>query len=134
MKYFTFLPEFHNPIRQRVKRSTIRGKAKVTIGERFALRYWTARPYGSPMGFLGTAHCHGVWPIGIALDRFLVPCHCNHPLWLIRMSNDAFAHMEGFADWAALRKHFIRKHRIDQKPLEDVILTYWSEAFVEGAP
>lgn len=127
MNYYTFLPGFHTPIRQRVKRSTIRGKAKVRVGDQFALRYWTGRPYGSPMGFLGTATCLYVCEIKISPDGFHLHMHlgeaCPVPLEL-----DGFSRCEGFTDWAHLRAWFTEKHRIDRKPLSGV-LTYWGETF-----
>lgn len=109
MKYFTFQPRFHPAIIGSIKRSTIRPKQKVKVGERFALRFWTGSPYRSKMGLLGTAECCEVsriiiGPGGIAVND----CHADaEPVALqegFRSANDMNAwflanHGEVFVGW-----------------------------------
>jgi hypothetical protein len=103
VKYFTFQPQFHQSILAGVKTSTIRPKQKIKPGERFALRFWTGKPYRSPMGFLGTAECLAVArfsidPFGIKLDGK----YYNH--------EGRLAKQEGFESVAAMRQWFADNH------------------------
>lgn len=127
MNYFTFQPQFHDLIRQRVKTSTIRGKAKVKLGERFALRYWIGAPYRSKMGTLGTAVCCEVSPIrlwcGAPIEAFIA----GHSLSAERYS--ALAEQEGFGDAAAMSAWFLSAHEM---PFHG-ILTRWDPATFEAA-
>lgn len=125
MKYYTFLPQFHQAIRKCVKVSTIRGKAKVKTGERFALRFWTGRPYGSPMGWLGTAVCTDV--LGIVISRHQPGDWIRFEISGIELTYGArelLAADEGFADGEAMASHFLNHHTL---PLSGV-LTRWDPA------
>lgn len=139
MKYYTFLPRFHDAIRQGIKVSTIRQKTKVKVGERFALRFWTGRPYGSPMGILGTAVCTAVLPIHIPIGPdprdttgMLYPifCVCRFVIdgkILGPDDREALAKDEGFTDAEDMGDHF---HRFGKLPLSGV-LTRWDPASLE---
>lgn len=134
MRYYTFLPRFHDPIRQGVKVSTIRQKTKVKVGERFALRFWTGRPYGSPMGILGTAVCTAVLPISIPIGPdprdstgmlFPIFAVCRFVIDGKTLGPDeraALAKDEGFKDAEDMGNHFLRACKL---PLTGV-LTRWN--------
>lgn len=127
MNYHTFLPQFHPLILDGSKTTTIRGSTRVKPGERFALRHWTARPYGSPMGFLGTALCvdvHGVslYPEACATTHGATGNITNRPHQL-----DAVARVDGFPSWTALVEHFGKR-----LPFHGVRIV-WRD-FVAGAP
>jgi len=103
MKYFTFQPQFHAAIIAFTKRSTIRPKQKVKVGERFALRFWTGSPYRSKMGMLGTATCREVsrfiiGPNGMGINDCLV------------QNESALAEQEGFRSCTDMRAWFLANH------------------------
>lgn len=125
MKYHTFLPQFHALILAETKRTTLRGSTRVKPGERFALRCWTARPYGSPMGFLGTAMCSNVQRV--SLSSRSVVCSDERVQWADSERIEEFARLDGFPSWAALVEHFGKR-----LPFEGVRIS-WSD-FAAGAP
>ena len=122
MKYHTFLPQFHPLILAGSKTTTIRGSTRVKPGERFALRNWTARPYGSPMGFLGTAQCTSVREAHVSFEGVQFG-------WGIWPDRDAVARADGFADWIAMRDHFGKR-----LPFSGVLIAWDPQTFVAGAP
>lgn len=103
MKYFTFQSQFHQPIIDGVKRSTIRPKQKIQAGERFALRYWMFKPYRGPMGILGTAMCGSVHKIVINQEHVWI----NGQLFY---EEERLAQQEGFASIRKMRNWFIENH------------------------
>jgi hypothetical protein len=113
MKYYTFLPQFHEAILNGTKISTMRQKPKVKVGEKFALRYWTGKPYRSKQGTLGVAVCTGVYEVLIDLDPSGNPVVAN---MAADNAGDMFLHaesiatVEGFASAADMVEHF-QKHR-----------------------
>lgn len=131
MNYFTFKPRFHYAIQGFTKQSTIRAKAKVKVGEVFACRYWTGRPYNSLMGTLGTAECLAVCHVDIATTGFLLRVLDGDKSLHDIHDPDVFAHMEGFNDWSDLQRWFINEHHILRKPLTGV-LTYWGATFQQA--
>jgi len=118
MKYHTFLPQFHAGILAGTKTQTLRGSTRVSIGDRFALRHWTGRPYGSPMGHLGTAMAVGVGRV--SLDEYGLLSGCTE-------DPEQFAKRDGFDSWAALVAHFGKR-----LPFDGVAIR-WA-GFVAGAP
>lgn len=122
MKYHTFIPKFHDLIRQRSKQTTIRGRTLVKPGETFALRHWTGKAYRSPMGILGTAFCEYVHPIEIGSDGVLLN-------GFIAVDPDTLARRDGFASWASMRDHFIAAHGL---PFVGVLIT-WGDTFQPSA-
>lgn len=127
MKYHTFMPQFHPLILAGTKTTTIRGSTRVKEGERFALRCWTGRPYGSPMGWLGTATCSHISDVRLESDTFHLSCgtfgqSTNYPHHL-----DHFARLDGFRDWSALVEHFGKR-----LPFTGVRIS-WTD-FVPGKP
>lgn len=123
MKYYTFQEQFHQPILNLDKFSTIRGKAKVEPGERFALRYWTGKPYNSKMGFLGTAVCTVVLPLKIYRCCIKIEKYSpvKSPMYL--------AQMEGFKNSTAMFDWFAKNHGL---PFTGV-LTIWDRATFKPA-
>jgi hypothetical protein len=142
MKYYTFLPRFHDAIRAGTKYSTIRGKEKVKPGERFALRNWTGTAYRSPMGFLGTAVCQRVCPIAVGehffrLDSLVDLFHsayASKTQWSLDELENAFARMEGFPTWFDFLEHFADRGATDENPFKGVLTIWDPKSFVEGAP
>ena len=123
MKYHTFLPQFHPQILALTKHSTIRAKRKVEVGERFALRHWTGKPYRSPMGWLGSAVCCGVYRIAIQHGAVLSEDG------VYPVQNWRFAKMEGFSSYREFLDHFHKHHG----PIFSGVLTIWDPAsFVPG--
>lgn len=100
MKYFTFLPRFHPQILAGIKCMTIRRQGKVQIGERFALRFWTGKPYRSRMGILGTATCTRRHTVVIDEGLFTWD---NRQLFVIP---DWIAEADGFATGSDMFDHF----------------------------
>jgi hypothetical protein len=122
VKYYTFLPRFHGLILDGSKCSTIREKPKAKVGERFALRFWTGRPYGSPMGFLGTAICQKVQPIRIAYSDSGRPIHLDG--WLLKPDDaNAVAVRDGFENGEALMRYF----EAAKKFHVEMVLTTWTD-------
>lgn len=122
MKYHTFLPKFHDLIRQKSKQTTIRGRTLVKPGETFALRHWIGKAYRSPMGILGTAFCEYVHPIEIGSDDVLLN-------GFIAVDLDTLARRDGFASWAAMRDHFIAARGL---PFVGVLIA-WGDTFQPSA-
>lgn len=123
MRYYTFQPQFHQPIRDLIKISTIRPKEKVKVGERFALRYWIDKPYRSKMGILGTAVCVEVSPINIdVVDH--VEITIADELIDSDDASECFARQEGFIDLKDLLGWF---HTSNGFPFNG-ILTRWDPA------
>lgn len=105
MKYHTFLPRFHDLIRQGSKQTTIRGRTLVKPGEVFALRYWTGKAYRSPMGILGTATCQTVMDICVSYSDTGRPVTVQGVL-LTPTVADILAVRDGFENAASLMRHF----------------------------
>ncbi len=127
MNYFAFQPQFHDLIRQRVKLSTIRGKAKVKVGERFALRMWTGAAYRSKMGMLGTAVCVEVSPIVVHVGKAAPYVVDGLPLDSEQIK--ALAVQEGFPNKFEMLDWFQYTHEM---PFHG-ILTRWDPATFEAA-
>lgn len=124
MKYHTFLPKFHDQIRQRLKQTTIRGRTLVKPGEVFALRHWTGKAYRSPMGILGTATCLSVDRIEISTEDALVGGYIMADL-------GGMARRDGFASWAEMRDYFLSARGL---PFTGVLIA-WGETFLaDGDP
>jgi hypothetical protein len=104
MKYRTFVGQFHPRIRTGLKVSTIRSKAWCEQGERVALRYWTGRPYRSPMAILGTAVV--VHVSDVLIDRDGAYMRNVNTKELQRYPSDMLAMQEGFGSWVAMRYWF----------------------------
>lgn len=138
MKYYTFLPEFHQAILNKTKASTIRLKPKVEPGERFALRFWSDKPYRSKMGFLGTALCSKV--LGVSVGDGIVSLHERNPHRFIGdpvkiisspVGLKNFSDMEGFSDPESMFSWFAENHG----PIFFGILTVWDrQSFIPGPP
>jgi hypothetical protein len=103
VRYKTFLPRFHHLIRAKIKDTTIRERAGLIVGERFALRYWTGKAYRSPMGWLGTAHCLCIVPIRL-FDGDVVTVDGTSISQAHLLDNLAIR--DGFRDWSEMREHF----------------------------
>lgn len=126
MNYLTFQSQFHALVLSGAKVTTIRGSSKVKPGERFALRYWTGRPYGSKQGTLGTATCLDVEPIEI---------HCSLDIISKRTSlkiigdlgectpgeTEAIARSDGFESAASMLQWFTDHHEL---PLRGKLITW----------
>lgn len=103
MRYFTFQKQFHQPIIDLSKRSTIRPKKKLQPGERFALRYWMFKPYRGPMGILGTARCISVCKFD--LDPNSIWINGDKLEWESMLANQ-----EGFRSIVQMREWFSANH------------------------
>jgi hypothetical protein len=124
MNYYTFLPQFHRAILDGTKTSTIRRKPKVKVGETFALRFWTGKPYASPMGVLGYAKCSLVIDITIERDCFKDICvFTRRPPKGMNMFLDhgILAHGEGFSCPTEMFAHFEKHHGLPYRGF----LTRW---------
>lgn len=118
MNYYTFLPQFHEPILKGLKESTIRRNPKVKVAEVFALRFWTGKPYASPMGVLGYARCTHVREITIAdVDGMGVCAYVLRPFKNTVVFLDVFhlARYEGFSSFQEMVEHFNRHHGLPYK-------------------
>ncbi len=124
MKYHTFLPKFHDLIRQRSKQTTIRGRTLVKPGETFALRHWTGKAYRSPMGVLGTATCQSLHSIVVCEDGIRTQRVGSLDDYRIA-DHEQIALRDGFASWSAMRDHFIAAHGL---PVVGVLIT-WGDTF-----
>lgn len=151
MKYYIIDPQFHKPTLDRIKTSTIRGKAKVRVGERFALRFWTGRPYDSKMGTLGTAVCTEVSEIVLQAPVLREPepgafekrTHELLTTWSFlahingrQQTTDGIRDLalcEGFPSVRMMGLWFKDHHKIHQRPMS-AILTRWNPATFEVAP
>lgn len=69
MRVITFQPRFHQAIRNGVKTSTIRLKARCKGGDELSLRAWTGKPYRSKQAELMRAECVRVTPITLMFDE-----------------------------------------------------------------
>lgn len=128
MKYRTFQPQFHAPIRAGTKISTIRGKPWAQVGERVALRYWTGSAYRSPMGILGTAVVDLVAPFEIdILDGVEVVVDGKS---LDQEGFDALATQEGFPSSGEMGRWFYTTHKM---PFRGT-LTRWDPRTLEMPP
>lgn len=102
MKYHTFLPRFHPLILSGQKTTTFRGSTRVRDGEDFAARCWTARPYGSPMGWLGVCRSASVLPAAIRPNSLSLAAETITSAAIL----DVLARLDGFADWSEMIAHF----------------------------
>jgi hypothetical protein len=125
MKYRTFHPQFHEPIRKGIKTSTIRDKRWCDMGERVAFRYWEGLPYRSKMGIIGSAVVTEVCDFRIdILDG--VEIHVDG----IELSEDDFDNLalqEGFEDSGTMGLWFYNNHKM---PFRGV-LTKWDPKTLE---
>lgn len=132
MKYFTFQPQFHQLIRDGVKRSTIRGKAKVKVGERFALRMWTGKPYRSKMGIIGTAIAVQVCPVSIHIGIGMPMAFIVDGQVLTGERARSLAIQEGFHGAGDMAQWFYDAHRKGM-PFKG-IMTRWECVLIENNP
>jgi hypothetical protein len=135
VNYYTFLPQFHAPILDGTKISTIRRKPKVKVGEVFALRFWTGKPYASPMGVLGYAKCSLVVDITIERDCFKGLCvFARRPPKGMNMFFDhsVLAREEGFSSPTDMFAHFEKHHGLPYRGC----LTMWTQVYhgCKGVP
>lgn len=132
MKYHTFLPKFHDLIRQRSKQTTIRGRTLVKPGETFALRHWTGKAYRSPMGILGTATCQSLHRFTFCGDGMLMAGMEPAAGWWAVKGPDAerVAVRDGFASLEAMREHFLAAGHV--LPFSGLLIT-WGDTFKPSA-
>jgi len=122
MKYYTFNSQFNAPILNRIKVSTIRSHAKVSPGERFALRHWLDEPHRTSPCWLGSAVCVRVRRIRIWCNRHMSVEIDGKMLNFEEVSR--LAYHEGFIDRYTMEQWFMEKHNIEVKPL-NAVLTEW---------
>ena len=147
MNFLTFKPQFHDSIRALVKTSTIRRSTKLKAGERFALRTWTGRPYGSKMGTLGTAVVIDVQHIELHARRTSVETFLDRRTdellatyrFEVRIGGgpilqngqlETLATREGFHSMRQMELWFKNNHTIHRTPLIGVLIR-WDPATFE---
>ena len=97
-----FRREFVPLILDGTKGLTIRKKARLKPGERFAMRYWSGAPYRSKQVEFATATAWIVEPIKISMLRIESPRG--------ELSRRFIARKDGFKGWAAMRSFFNQTH------------------------
>lgn len=118
MKYLTFLPRFHDPVRSGRKTSTIRPSARIRPGERFGLRYWDGKPYGKgvAMSYLSTATCATVEDIEV-FPAMRSPSVKINGLFQSNENIEALALREGFSSTDDFMQYFLDQGRLIQGKL-----------------
>ena len=104
MTVLTFLPRFHDQVRDGRKPNTIRAPRKrpIHVGDRLSLRRWTGRPYNSKQEVLREAVCTRLHLVTIWPDRVEKGAEViDTPEGL-----HDFARSDGFKDWPDMRTHF----------------------------
>ena len=121
MKYRTFQAQFHQPVRDGTKISTIRGSVWCKVGERVGLRHWQGEPYKSHQGTLATAVVDQVASVYLCDEGPEVDGQIVHA--------DDLAKQEGFASWAEMHAWFDKAHGL---PYTGVITRWDPSTLVLG--
>lgn len=106
-----FMPEFHEAVRTYRKRMTLRppGKQDFRPGDLLVLRGWSGKPYRSPqvhlgVGVLTAVDVVRVWRGGVIGAGWEAEAGS--------LSLEAFAQLDGFAGWEAMRAFFQARYAL----------------------
>lgn len=125
MRVILFQPQFANQVEARIKRQTIRQRARCKEGDELSLRKWSDRPYASKQQKLGDSEiCKSVHPVTISLAS---GGDGNPDSLQIRVDGqivqdaDAFARADGFHSAAIMREWFESTHGL---PFSGELITW----------
>lgn len=128
MRVITFQPRFHDPIRQGIKRSTIRKQGKrppPKIGDLLSLRTWTGIPYRSKQATLSEQPCAGVRPIELGLSNLGIWQVSRRNMLLTAAERRELALVEGFASDTDMQHWFVTNHKLAPGKQIEAIQIEW---------
>jgi hypothetical protein len=114
MRVILFQPQFADQVEARIKRQTIRQRARCKAGDELSLRKWSGLPYRSKQQTLGASvTCQSVQAVTISTAPWDRSDH--HRLQVevdgqIIPDADAFARADGFPSAALMHEWFDRTH------------------------